>query len=174
MPQAGFMQRNPTRKSTRPSTAIATKPARVEPPLISERGIRRSTQTLRKHTRTRGVLYWPCAHNRHPYGLRVFQGHDYFAPASWRYLEPVAHADQFDAFSFRESLDLGDREDEPAPSLDRQATSAFTSTTKINGNGLSLPSSDRNAHTLSPYPLSLSIVLSRVARKPYPPLLATS
>jgi hypothetical protein len=37
-----------------------------------------------------------------------------------------------------------------------------------------LPSSDRNAHTLSPYPLSLSIVLSRVARKPYPPLLATS
>jgi hypothetical protein len=30
-------------------------------------------------------------------------------------LEPVAQADQFDAFSFRESLDLGDREDEPAP-----------------------------------------------------------
>jgi len=77
-------------------------------------------------------------------------------------------------FPFGRALILETGKDEPAPSLDRQATSAFTSTTKINGNGLSLPSSDRNAHTLSPYPLSLSIVLSRVARKPYPPLLATS
>jgi hypothetical protein len=43
------------------------------------------------------------------------------------------------------------------PSLDRQATSAFMSTTEINGNGLSLPSSDRNAlpHSPSPTPPAL-------------------
>ncbi|WP_231551155.1 hypothetical protein [Acidithiobacillus ferrivorans] len=30
-------------------------------------------------------------------------------------LEPVAQAEQFDAFSFREDLNLGDGEDQPAP-----------------------------------------------------------
>jgi hypothetical protein len=58
----------------------------------------------------------------------------------------------------------------PRPSLDRQATSALGFGTRINGKGLSLPSSVRKAFPA----LFLPIMLSSIARKPYPLLLAAN
>lgn len=158
MPDAGHVRRGPARQSTAAATEAS---ARFEalPLMISERGASAYPNNERplpaRCPRQASIRFAgiPCTR---PLCTNVML-------LTWN---PSPRLSNLTPFPFGRILISETGRISPRPSLERHATSAFMSATGINGKGLSVPSSVMNA--VPP------VMLSMVARKPYPLLLAAN